>query len=235
MKSNHEVSLLFDDKASSWNSKYAPNGPLTFRVNVFSELLAACVKPGAVILDFGGGTGAISGALARQGFQMTVCDVSEQMIKAGKQLQSDKSIEWCLLADDWKRLPFADQTFDAIIASSVFEYLTDPDHVLSECRRVLRSSGKLLFSVPNPDHRSRQYESRLQPLAAFALKLPLVRAIPKVGNYLRYLHVSRARFSAAQWRERASRHGLRPVEIDLPQAQPGGHQAMLYLAFARPV
>jgi hypothetical protein len=57
MKPVQEVGVLFDAKAPSWNAKYATNGPLAYRVSVFSSLLAGS---GATVLDFGGGTGAIA-------------------------------------------------------------------------------------------------------------------------------------------------------------------------------
>src|SRR5437868_2325996 len=107
MKSANDVSLLFDQKAASWNDKYSEDGPLAYRVAVFSALLTARVQPGAAVLDFGGGTGAISGALAARGYGMTVCDVSEQMILAGKQIRAARSIEWRRLSENWKQLPFA--------------------------------------------------------------------------------------------------------------------------------
>jgi ubiquinone/menaquinone biosynthesis C-methylase UbiE len=231
MKTTHSAGLLFDAKAQSWESKYRPHGPLAFRIDVFSAMLAGRVPPGAAILDFGGGTGVISSALARRGFRMTVCDLSEQMLAAGKQIHAGEVIEWCLLPKGWKRLPFADSSFDAVLASSVFEYLDDIDGVLGECRRVLNPGGKLFFSIPNPAHLSRKIERCLRPLAVFALRIPLVGALPKVGNYLKYLEISRSRFSAAEWRQKAARAGWRPLAVELDPSHLAANPALLYLAF----
>jgi ubiquinone/menaquinone biosynthesis C-methylase UbiE len=228
---SHSVTLLFDRKAQSWDDKYRSNGPLRFRIDVFSALLAAQTPPGAAVLDFGGGTGAIASALSRRGFRMTVCDVSEQMIQNGKQLHPEAAIDWRSLPVDGKRLPFADHSFAAIIASSVFEYLDDVENILAECRRILEPGGKLFFSVPNPAHRSRQLERWLRPLAVFLLKIPFVAALPKIGNYLRYLVVSRSRFSRAEWRQKAARAGFRPVAVQLAPAHRAANQALMYLAF----
>jgi ubiquinone/menaquinone biosynthesis C-methylase UbiE len=231
VKSVPEVSLLFNAKARSWDSKYRDKGPLAYRVAVFSALLAGRVRPGAAVLDFGGGTGAIASALALQGFRMTVCDLAEQMIAAGKQRYSSQAIEWLLLPQEWKRLPFKDSAFDAVIASSVFEYLADVDNVFAECRRILRPGGTLLFSVPNPAHITRRLERFLRLPAVFAWRIPPVRALPKIGNYLRYLQVSRARFSEAQWRQKASRVGFHPVPIEMDAPELAANRALLYLAF----
>jgi ubiquinone/menaquinone biosynthesis C-methylase UbiE len=233
VKSTHEVALLFDAKARSWDSKYRANGPLAYRAAAFSALLAGRVNAGSRVLDFGGGTGAISSALARQGFQMTVCDLSEGMLSAGKELYSSQGIDWVLLSKEWKRLPFADRQFDAVIASSVFEYLDNVEHVLAECGRVLRPRGKLIFSIPNPRHAMRHLEWILRSLAILALKIPFIRSLPKIGNYLRYLHVSRSRFSEAQWQKKAARAGFEPVEIPPSMPEPRAHRGMLFLVFDR--
>lgn len=45
-------------------------------------------------------------------------------------------------------LPFADESFDAIIAIEVFEHLRDPYLAAAEINRVLRPNGVALISVP---------------------------------------------------------------------------------------
>ena len=46
-------------------------------------------------------------------------------------------------------LPFADQYFDAIVCTDIFEHLFDPLDALAEVRRVLKDDGVLIASVPN--------------------------------------------------------------------------------------
>ena len=48
-------------------------------------------------------------------------------------------------------LPFADQSFDAVMCSLVLSYLKHPDDALSEMRRVLRNGGQLIISSILPD------------------------------------------------------------------------------------
>jgi SAM-dependent methyltransferase len=52
------------------------------------------------------------------------------------------------LAGDAMRLPFADETFDAILCTEVLEHLPDPEAAIAEFARVLRPDGLLLVTVP---------------------------------------------------------------------------------------
>lgn len=47
------------------------------------------------------------------------------------------------------RLPFADGSFDVVIAGEVIEHVPHPDLMLSEIRRILSPSGTLVLSTPN--------------------------------------------------------------------------------------
>jgi len=52
---------------------------------------------------------------------------------------------------DAERLPFADQSFSAIVAFDVLEHVTDLDRALRDCARVLRSGGRLVCHLPVRD------------------------------------------------------------------------------------
>ena len=49
---------------------------------------------------------------------------------------------------DGTRLPFADGTFDRIIASEVLEHIPDDQAALDELARVLRPGGTMAVTVP---------------------------------------------------------------------------------------
>ena len=60
------------------------------------------------------------------------------------------SVEFVRLAPDWRTLPFTTATFDAVVASSVLEYVHSPGEVLRECARVLRPGRRDAVHRPRP-------------------------------------------------------------------------------------
>ena len=53
------------------------------------------------------------------------------------------------LSDLDKALPFENSLFDCVIAAEVIEHVYDTDFLLQEIRRVLKSDGVLVMSIPN--------------------------------------------------------------------------------------
>jgi ubiquinone/menaquinone biosynthesis C-methylase UbiE len=194
-----QVVSLFNAKARTWNQKYQTGGALAGRVTAFEKILAERLSPNDQVLDLGCGTGAIASACSSRGFRVTACDVAEKMIDAGKRIYVQSPIEWCLLPPDWKRLPFDVCTFDAIIASSVFEYLSDVSAVLVECQRVLKPGGILIASVPDPRKLTRKLEKIARPAAILLERLPGFCRFPKLYSYAVYLKCSRNRMSLEEW------------------------------------
>ena len=98
------------------------------------------------VLEVGCGDGTMLGLLAERDIVAQGVDASssgiERCLQRGLQAQ-------CLdVSTDG--LPFPDDEFDLVISLETFEHLMNPHFALQEVRRVLRSSGRFLCSVPNP-------------------------------------------------------------------------------------
>lgn len=99
----------------------------------YDRLLA----PGMAVLDL------MSGWISHlpEGVRVTGLGMNRQEMEANAALGEVQVRD--LNADP--RLPFADGTFDAVVNTVSIEYLTDPDAVLAEVRRVLKPGG--VFAV----------------------------------------------------------------------------------------
>jgi SAM-dependent methyltransferase len=226
-----QVTGLFDAKAASWPAKYAPGGRLAGRLAQFADALTRHVPAGGHLLDLGCGTGDLARAAAGTGLRLTGCDISAEMLGRATTADPDGTVEWVQLPPRWRRLPFESATFDAVVAASVLEYVDRPLAVLSECARVLRPSGIVLCTVPDPAHPVRW----LEWLAGVAARAPAVRAgarrWPRLERYATYLQISRQRRPAGWWAAVAARAGL--LTVTSPAAA-AGHVPLRLLAFQRP-
>jgi arsenite methyltransferase len=102
------------------------------------------LQPGEKVLDIGSGPWFLADEMAAEvGPEGAVhgVDPSESMLAIARRRES--SAQYAL--GDAVSLPFEDETFDAAIATQVYEYVPDMPAALAEVRRVLRPGGRLLI------------------------------------------------------------------------------------------
>jgi len=103
------------------------------------------VKPrrGESILDMAGGTGDIALRMAASGAQVTVADISREMLDVGIERARRQRIEGLVWAEEnAERLSFADQSFDAYTIAFGIRNVTHIRQALAEAHRVLRIGGR---------------------------------------------------------------------------------------------
>ena len=96
------------------------------------------------VLDIGTGPGFFAILLAREGYDVTAIDCTEEMLcEARKNAGSlaDK-IHWQVM--DAQQLEFADQSFDLVLSRNLAWVLEEPERAYAEWFRVLRPEGVLL-------------------------------------------------------------------------------------------
>jgi len=225
------VRKLFDSKAAAWPSKYGPDGRLASRLTRLADAVTHRALAEGSVLDLGCGTGELASAIAATGMRVTGCDISPEMLSRAVAADPSGTVDWVQLDPGWQTLPFGPQTFDAVVASSVLEYVNDPTAVLRECGRVLRPGGVMLCTVPDPRHPVRWAEW----LIGVANREAVVRAAggrwPRLESYLTYLRISRQRHSSQWWHAAAASADLLAVRYlsDSPERSP-----LLLLTFHRP-
>ena len=142
-----EVRAMFDDVAPRYdltNDVLSMGQDRRWRGQVID---AVDPRPGEVVLDLAAGTGTSSQPFADRGAMVVPCDFSLGMLRVGKHARPALPFT----AGDGTRLPFADDTFDAVTISFGLRNIVDPEQGLREMRRVTRPGGRLVvceFSHP---------------------------------------------------------------------------------------
>lgn len=113
---------------------------------LFVEFANRTIPPGSLLLDFGCGPGRISLMLARSGFEVLGVDPSEQMIARAKEQDIEGLRVQFRIGDEGVLTP---DSYDAIVCSSVIEYVREPDKLLQVFRASLRGAGILIISYSN--------------------------------------------------------------------------------------
>lgn len=104
---------------------------------------AAGVRSGTRVLDVATGPGYLAAAAAQRGANVTGVDFSAAMVALAR--QHHPSIEFQV--GDAEALPLPDDSFDAVVMNFGLLHLARPQRALEEAHRVLRSGGRVGFTV----------------------------------------------------------------------------------------
>ena len=146
-KQPQDVAKMFDDVAEKYD---ITNDILSFgQDRRWRKRVVDLVAPqrGEKILDLAAGTGTSSQPFADAGAMVVPCDFSIGMLEVGKR---DRP-RLAFTAGDGTKMPFADDTFDAVTISFGLRNIVDPIAGLRELLRVTRPGGRLVvceFSTP---------------------------------------------------------------------------------------
>jgi 2-polyprenyl-3-methyl-5-hydroxy-6-metoxy-1,4-benzoquinol methylase len=132
------------------------------RGELFVRIARRSISNGGRVLDFGCGPGRLSLLLAKAGYRMLGADSSEAMIAEARALdRGDLDVEFKSIATPAEVLTPA--TYDAIVCSSVIEYIARPDELLGGFSAALRDRGVLIISFANKSSLYRWYWDRTAP------------------------------------------------------------------------
>jgi demethylmenaquinone methyltransferase/2-methoxy-6-polyprenyl-1,4-benzoquinol methylase len=146
-KQPRDVAAMFDDVAAKYD---LTNDVLSLgQDRRWRKLVRQTVdaKPGDTVLDIAAGTGTSSEPFADAGVHVVPADFSLGMLRVGNQRRPDLAFT----AADALRLPFADDSFDAVTMSFGLRNVVGTGEALQEFRRVTRPGGSLViceFSHP---------------------------------------------------------------------------------------
>jgi len=136
-----------------------------WRIEAKQLINLARVSRGTRVLEIGCGGGGLLRLLRKRGANVIGVDTLDVALKlarerfAGEQgskgagensplLPSSSAPLLVQIAEDMG-LPFADNSFDAILGQHVVEHLPDVDAALREWKRLLKSGGRIALATPN--------------------------------------------------------------------------------------
>jgi cyclopropane fatty-acyl-phospholipid synthase-like methyltransferase len=110
------------------------------------------LSPGKILLDVGCGAGGPALRIAATtGCSVMGIDVHEQAVKTATSLAAQRGLAERAefrVTDATGLLPFSDASFDAITCIDAINHFPDRPRVIAEWARLLRASGRLLFTDP---------------------------------------------------------------------------------------
>lgn len=101
------------------------------------------------VLDLGCGKGRHAIAFARDGFNVSACDLSQLAVDITKENVKAQGLNVDVISADILDLPYANDSFDAIFSYHVISH-TDTDglkHAISEIKRIVRSGGEIFVDL----------------------------------------------------------------------------------------
>ena len=105
--------------------------------------IAALLRLGDV-LDVGSGEGAAASTLAPHCASITCVDTNPRFVSTARERLAKHPHARALIADV-HALPFANDSFDAVLMFHTLTYAAQPRRALDECARVLRPGGRLVL------------------------------------------------------------------------------------------
>ena len=116
------------------------------------------------MLELATGTGLIAKNIVNDASHIEATDASPEMIAEAQ--RDNRSAKLHFSVQDMFHLPYADESFDVIIAANALHIVPEPQKVLSEICRVLRDDGVLV--APTFTHADNDFLGKLK---AFLMKL----------------------------------------------------------------
>jgi ubiquinone/menaquinone biosynthesis C-methylase UbiE len=99
------------------------------------------------VLEIGAGTGLLWQYVNHETARLTLTDFSSAMVEQLRNVNGAR-VQQCDATD----LPFADGSFDLVIANHMLYHVDSPDAALAQFARVLRPGGQLVVCLNGRDH-----------------------------------------------------------------------------------
>jgi 2-polyprenyl-3-methyl-5-hydroxy-6-metoxy-1,4-benzoquinol methylase len=112
------------------------------------DLDALGVNPGDMVVDVGGGAGALAEQLAASGLNVIGVEPAAYLRERFAERMARFGAGTSVLDGTVEQLPFADGEVGAVVITEVLEHVDDPYRAMCELHRVVRPDGVVCLSVP---------------------------------------------------------------------------------------
>jgi SAM-dependent methyltransferase len=114
------------------------------------------IGPSSKVIDVGCGAGRHAFEAYRRGVDVTAFDHDESELRSvaailramAEKGEAPAAASATVVLGDVLNMPYADETFDCVIASEILEHIPHDDVAIAELVRVLKVGGTLVISVP---------------------------------------------------------------------------------------
>jgi ubiquinone/menaquinone biosynthesis C-methylase UbiE len=161
----------------------------------------AGIAPNEKVLDVGCGTGSLTFELARRPElrEITAIDYSPTFVDAAKQRNTDSRVT--IQQADATALPFADGSFDRVLAMLVLHFVPNAPLAIGEMRRVAKSGGVVAAVVW--DH--------LGGMTGMRMIVDTIAALSEPGRQLRNRYVFQPMMQPGEMKQAFIDEGLNDV------------------------
>jgi ubiquinone/menaquinone biosynthesis C-methylase UbiE len=122
-------------------------------LQIVGEQLAEAMdlRAGQTVLDVAAGNGNITLAAARRWCEVTSTDYVESLLARGRRRAEADGLKVKFQIADAEDLPFADESFDAVVSTFGAMFSPDQDRTATEMMRVCRSGGRIGLANWTPE------------------------------------------------------------------------------------
>lgn len=164
-----EVAAMFDEVAPTYdrtNDLLSLGQSRLWRSRVAK---AVASESGQTILDLAAGTGSSSAAFAKPGVKVIATDFSEGMLAEGRKRHPELDFRFA----DATKLPFENESVDAVTISFGLRNVVDVPKALGEMLRVLKPGGRVVIC---------EFSKVTLPVFKQFYNFYLTRILPKVSG-----------------------------------------------------
>ena len=124
-----------------------PLGSLCDRLE--KEAIFRLFKPKGRVLDAGCGTGNYTMELVKQGVQVVGMDSSVDMTLLAKRKSEKKGFKVNFVVGKGEAMPFRDNVFSGVLGITVLCFVSNPELVIAEVKRILKLGGEFTLGELN--------------------------------------------------------------------------------------